>query len=175
MLFIKNILSSNLPVFSSGLSTLKLKTIKTLSFSPFHCFYFLLLLFSWPGQENLDLPNRVASVSSIAVDITFGRGPSCTGRGLCQVDEPGIVTVNANVVRGELSLHSSGSLQLSIDKNAISAGEQSTQFKAGQFKIIDAYALPVALSNQMGFSQSLSLAPGDYPVEENTTHFTIAF
>ncbi len=142
---------------------------------PSNCFYFLMLLDIFPLQSNTWSSYTAPAISSTAVAITFGRGPSCTGRGLCQVEEPGTFTAGAGEVWGQMSVDANGALQMSISKSGISVKEQETQFKNGVFKIIDAYALPTDLSSQMGFSQSLTISPGDYAVQEDATHYTIAF
>lgn len=137
----------------------------------------ILLLFTFPffllsgAQKD---PNMLAEVQ---VELTFGRAPNCSMRGTCtmgRADEK--PPIGAGMAWGQLRIDETDRLALEIQKTDILQATADQQFEDGLFEESTNFLLPEDILDalQPSFSNSY-IAPGNYQVEENSTHYLIRF
>ena len=162
------------------------------SFNPKSLIYLALLLggiglfarSSSPAGEPVNLPKNNSILAdtflldifaSTGIDVTFGRGPSCIGRGVCSVTETSGMGTPGGDASGSIWLDSGGALQMRISKNTITVQQKELQFVEGSFEVTDAYTLSSGLSSAIGAENPITIATGSYNVQESANDFTIGF
>lgn len=118
-----------------------------------------------------------SSASSIVnADIVFGRGPNCTSRGICSVDEPGdSMTGNILSNNAQIQVNSNGQTEITIFKDAISVSTMETQFVNGYFEQEVDILIPNYFSDQTGSDSDFEIEIGTYQVIDLGDRYTISF
>jgi hypothetical protein len=115
--------------------------------------------------------------TSEEVDVSFGRGPLCDGpRGLCKIEgDENSRSSSTGDAPAEFIIEKDGSIKMRIPKSGITVMDAQTQFVGGTFKQEEDLVLSSNLSASLRLPQSFVLKKGQYPVEEDSTHFVINF
>lgn len=105
----------------------------------------------------------------ITLSIEFGRGPDCTGRGLCKITVGGTMkSITANIN------DNSGNLELVIMKSSNSASVYESQFINGVFEVPVAYTLSSDVCSKLGVDK-FTIKTGKYQIVETRSQYKIIF
>ena len=143
---------------------------------------FLVAIFAFYSFVSIknDKPSPTTLVN---VNVQFGRGPSCIGRGVCSIDEPGsdgggnslAPTIMSNNASGQFYTNSQGLVTLDIFKNSISVSTKEEQFANNIFEQIEELVLPNYLSSSAKIPGGFKIETGQYPVIDFPDKYTIQF
>lgn len=110
----------------------------------------------------------------VYAQATFGRGPNCSGRGLCNLDASDTQN-SVGGVDNKLYIDSLGRMCMDIDKSAISVIVAEQQFVNDSFYIDAFFTIPTTITTALLMPQDSKIAPGYYPVDETSSRFLITF
>lgn len=102
----------------------------------------------------------------VQVDVTWGRGPHCTGRGFCSMQS----STDGN---GVFLMDDFGRLSLRVDKTKLSAQEIWSQFSNNTFVLEESWVLPKFIVNHLQITGDTVIQPGGYPLEEDPFHYYV--
>lgn len=137
--------------------------MKTTIFFPIPLMLLVLLSFDFGASQQ----------TIIYAQATFGRGPNCTGRGLCSLDEISQLIAGNN--NSEIYLNDSGRICIEVNKSAISVTEAQQQFVRDSFYLDTPFDLPITITAPLLMPIGTQIAPGYYLVHEGISNFIIAF
>jgi hypothetical protein len=110
------------------------------------------------------------------VNIKFGRGPNCTGRGSCSLAQPDGKQNTTFDSSGELYVNAGGNLVLEIDKSSMTVQMMEEQFVEGMFLMEENLVIPESLGEAINSGPSGSvIQAGIYPVQNFPDYFLIQF
>lgn len=119
----------------------------------------------------------VPSTNPLRVENKMGRGPNCTGRGLCSLttEKPDSKSSTADF-SSDIFIDKQGRLVMQISREDLTVEMISEQFKNNQLILTDEFELPAELTKGMGVKDDYSTIPaGNYPVEITDDEVIITF
>lgn len=106
----------------------------------------------------------------LKVQIEFGRGPHCDGRGTCSVVEDRTDSANAMFY-----FDGQGKLHLEIKKAAFPSAKLSQQFEDSLFQQSERFMIPQELMQKLQVDSSYQIKTGTYPIKQDSNRFEVIF
>lgn len=117
------------------------------------------------------------ATTAVSVDVQFGRGPNCTSRGVCSVDEPGdsFGGSGGDISNAQIHINASGQTVITILKVDISPSTIAAQFVNGYFEQQEDVTFPNYFAGSSESNEDLEIKTGSYQVVDLGDRYSISF
>lgn len=119
--------------------------------------------------------HKLKDIEWIESNLILGNSElKCNGIGICKITAKGSIqphTCKGCVVPALLSKVNSNTLQLVIEKTAVSNKQKSKHFSKRHVRLTNSFVLPKSICKQMKIKQTVEVLPKVYTLFQNEDHY----